>query len=128
MTSTSFSDNGVSYYPLYQFILERPKLYSALTILPDLVDFYQWINQQFPFCFTHEESKSIKIGELLNNVEKYAHVGYTCEKKETRKAQYRKICSKSLNDVFTEFFYLNIRIYSNDSSNIQSVCRHFCTQ
>ena len=95
MTSTSFCDETGYYYPLYQFLLDRPKLYNVISVLPDMVDFYQWIHQQFPCCFTKEESKLITIGELLRS-ETYSHVGYSAMTRRTRTIQYAKLCGESV--------------------------------
>lgn len=92
MSSTNFYDESGAYYVLYQFLLDRPKLYNCINVLPDMVDFYQWFHWQFPNCFKKKESEVITIGEVLKKSENYSHVGFTPEIGEKRWHQYARLC------------------------------------
>ena len=93
MTSTNFNDEYGTYYALYQFLLYRPILNHILNILPNMVDFYQWIHQQFPYCLTKKGARAITVGDLLRS-EKYIHMRYFPEICKKRTHQFEILCGK----------------------------------
>ena len=71
----------------------RPILDAGIRILPDLVDFYQWIHTQFPQYLTRKQSESTTVNDLLD-IEVF-DVGYLPEIRTDRTEQFRRICGKS---------------------------------
>ena len=93
LTSTNFGDSSSSFYVLYQFLLMRPILDAGIRILPDLVDFYQWIHTQFPQYLTRKQTKSTTVNNLL--AVEIPDVGYSTEILIKRTEQFQSICGKS---------------------------------
>ena len=89
MTSTNYYDESCPLYVLYQFILNRPELDYGVRILPGMVDFYQWIHKQFPYCLTRKETETMTMSQLLEDELKNAT---TDDQYRHRRAQFAKIC------------------------------------
>ena len=71
----------------------RPMLDAGIRILPDLVDFYQWIHTQFPHYLTRKQTESTTVNNLL--AVEVSDVGYLPEIRTERTEQFRRICGKS---------------------------------
>ena len=90
LTSTNFRDSSSSFYVLYQFLLMRPILDAGIRILPNLVDFYQWIHTQFPQYLTRKQTESTTVNNLL--AVEVSDVGYSPEIRTERTEQFQRIC------------------------------------
>ena len=51
---------------LHRFTLERKKLQMGGALLPDLVEFYQWIHTELSHLVTYERAKQISIGTVMS--------------------------------------------------------------
>lgn len=52
-------------YLLDRFYVEQERLQIGGVLLPDLVEFYQWIHTHLQHIVTYERAKSITIGEVI---------------------------------------------------------------
>ena len=71
----------------------RPILDAGIRILPDLVDFYQWIHTQFPQYLTRKQTKSTTVNNLL--AVEVSDIGYLPQIQTERTEQFRRICGNS---------------------------------
>ena len=51
---------------LHQFVQEEKKLQMGGALLPDLVEFYQWIHTELSYLVTYQRAEQISIGELID--------------------------------------------------------------
>ena len=61
--------NNCSYthlYALHQFTLKQKRLRVGGALLPDLVEFYQWIHTQLSYLVTYQRAKQITIGNVIS--------------------------------------------------------------
>ena len=72
----------------------RPILDAGIRILPDLVDFYQWIHTQFPHYLTRKQTESTTVNNLL--AVEVSDVEYSIEIRTERTEQFKRICGKSI--------------------------------
>ncbi len=54
---------------LEKFAIEWPILQISGILLPDLVEFYQWLNTNVSHILTREEASSITIGDVIRLAE-----------------------------------------------------------
>jgi len=53
-------------FALYHFTLEYERLKVGGALLPDLLEFYQWIHIHLSHLVTFEKANQIKIGEVIS--------------------------------------------------------------
>lgn len=53
------------FFALYHFTLEFERLQIGGTLLPDLLEFYQWIHIHLSHLVTYEKAKEITIGSII---------------------------------------------------------------
>ena len=58
--------NSTHLFVLRQFTFERKKLQIGGTLLPDLVEFYQWIHTELSYLVTYQRAEEISIGKIIN--------------------------------------------------------------
>ena len=61
--------NDCSYthlYALHQFTLEQRRLQVGGALLPDLVEFYQWMHTQLSHLVTYQRAKQITVGNVIS--------------------------------------------------------------
>ena len=68
----------------------RPILDEGIRILPDLVDFYQWIHTQFPHYLTRKQTETTTVNSLL--AVEVSDVGYLEKVRTERTEQFHRIC------------------------------------
>ena len=51
---------------LHQFAREEKNLQKGGALLPDLVEFYQWIHTELSYLVTYEKAKQISIGRIIS--------------------------------------------------------------
>lgn len=61
--------NGGKLSLLPKFILE-PQLFSGETLLPDLIELYQWFHIHFAYLLTYNRASSISVGKIIELAEK----------------------------------------------------------
>ena len=49
---------------LASFTMEQPHLYRGGVLLPDLVEFYQWLHMDLAHLLTYDHASSITIGQV----------------------------------------------------------------
>ena len=58
--------NYTHLFVLWLFTLERKKLQMGGTLLPDLVEFYQWIHTELSHLVTYERAEEVSIGKIID--------------------------------------------------------------
>ena len=88
------------FWLLEKFTAELPKLLISANLLPDLVEFYQWLNMNLSHILTREAASKIKIGEIISLAEKNCskevgiHVRNLYERVKRNFNQYMKLIDK----------------------------------
>ncbi len=63
------------FYVLSKFVLEYPRLKAAGALLPDLLEFYQWIHSELAYLVTRKYAEKESIGTVITKAEeKYAGI------------------------------------------------------
>ena len=61
-------------FALQHFTLEHNRLQVGGALLPDLVEFYQWIHTHLSHLVTYEYAEEITIGNLIKlSAKRYSH-------------------------------------------------------
>ena len=71
----------------------RPVLDAGIRILPDLVDFYQWIHIQFPHSLTRKQTEALTLSEFISH-QRESGGHYVIEE---RIKQFQMICGECNN-------------------------------
>ena len=58
--------NSTHLFVLRQFTFEWKKLQMGEMLLPDLVEFYQWIHTELSYLVTYQRAEEISIGKIIN--------------------------------------------------------------
>ena len=58
--------NSTHLFVLHQFVQEEKKLQKGGALLPDLVEFYQWIHTELSYLVTYQKAEQISIGKILS--------------------------------------------------------------
>ena len=61
-------------YVLSKFVLEYPRLQAAGALLPDLLQFYQWIHTELAYLVTRKNAENESIGAVITMAEKNAGI------------------------------------------------------
>ena len=72
----------------------RPVLDASIRILPDLVDFYQWIHIQFSHSLTRKQTEALTLSEFISHHishQRGSDGHYVIEK---RTKQFQMICGE----------------------------------
>ena len=56
---------GNEVYVLSKFALEYPRLLAAGNLLPDLLEFYQWIHTELAFLVTRKDAQNWTIEQVV---------------------------------------------------------------
>lgn len=87
LSSNRLHDKNCQLYVLYQFILKRPQINAGIELLPDLVDFYLWVHEEFNnkiyFKMAQDNSVETFLSTYLNR--------YSLELRDQRLKQFHKI-------------------------------------
>ena len=59
--------NPTHLFVLHQFTQERRILQIGGALLPDLVEFYQWIHTELSHLVTYQKAEQISIGTIIKN-------------------------------------------------------------
>jgi len=57
--------NDEHLFVLHRFTLEHDRLQLGGALLPDLVEFYQWIHTRLSHLVTYERAQEITIGDVI---------------------------------------------------------------
>ena len=58
--------NHTHLFVLHQFTLKRKLLQSGGALLPDLVEFYQWLHIHLSYLVAYEKATEITIGNVIS--------------------------------------------------------------
>ena len=58
--------NPTYLFALHHFTLEYERLQVGGALLPDLVEFYQWIHTHLPYLVTFQRAQQITIGNVIS--------------------------------------------------------------
>ena len=89
LSSTHLHDPTCSPYVLYQFTLRRALFNGGGRLLPDLVNFYQWLHEEMAYTVTADDSQKLSIEECLSIFLN----SYSPELRDSRLAQFSRIKS-----------------------------------
>lgn len=53
-------------FVLHRFTLEQKRLQIGGALLPDLMEFYQWIHTQLSYLVTYQRAEEISIGNVIS--------------------------------------------------------------
>ena len=70
LSSVEIGDTNNTLYILSKFVLEYPRLHAAGALLPDLLEFYQWIHTELAYLVTRKYAESESIGAVIKTAEK----------------------------------------------------------
>ena len=93
MSSNNLHNKQGPYYVLYQYLIKRTVLSNILQILPDAVDFYHWIHEEFSDRLTRAEVDPATVQQLLET-NSCCNVGLSDDIRGQRFRQFLKLCSK----------------------------------
>ena len=54
-----------NFFVLHTFKLEKTRLQVGGSLLPDLIELYQWIHTQLSYLVTDQRAKQINIGDII---------------------------------------------------------------
>ena len=75
LSSVDIGDAKNKLYVLSKFVLEYPRLQAAGALLPDLLEFYQWIHTELAYLVTRKYAETESIEAVITTAEqKYAGI------------------------------------------------------
>ena len=83
--------NHTHLFVLHQFTLKKQMLHLGGALLPDLVEFYQWIHTHMSHLVTYEKAKEMNIGKVISLSAKR----YSQEVGDKLKSLFDRIISKN---------------------------------
>ena len=87
--STSLQEPTCPFYVLYQFILRRPLFNAGGRLLPDLVNFYQWLHEEMSYNVSVETAQDLSISVSLSTFLN----SYSPDLRDRRQDQFTRIKS-----------------------------------
>ena len=70
LSSVNASDVKNPHYVLSKFALVYPRLKAGGALLPDLIEFYQWIHTELAYLVTHNYAQNHSLEEVITKADK----------------------------------------------------------
>ena len=70
LASVNVSDAKNPQYVLAKFVLAYPRLKAGGTLLPDLIEFYQWIHTELAYLVTYNYAQNHGLEEVITEGDK----------------------------------------------------------